>query len=359
MNKKQSIFALLFLALAFTSCVKKEVTDLEDEGSTFVKILGGGTPAELKKNPVDFVAVPQQILVADIRRDAPNTDALNSTTTVIVKDDTAAVRAANPAYIILPQAWYTVQTEPVKVGASGGTWTFTFGPGEFAKQIYITIPDATVLNPSALYALGFTIIQVSADGKISTQKSIVIEIGAKNNWDGIYAVTGPMIDVAVPTLTQWNDNNATTPTGDPFCAAHGGAWEAHLITTGANECIVFDNTIWGLVAHPILSAGGHSGYGGMGIVIRFDAATNTISSVHNFYGDPTRGGANALGNPAAGTGPPLYAASNTRRIELDPSGTNAVQGNKDILIKYFMYQPSVMAGVRTFFNEKWEYVSAR
>jgi hypothetical protein len=356
MNKKLSIYGLFFAAvLMMASCVKKEVTPLEDEGSTFVKILGGGTPAELKKNPVDFVPTPQTILVADIRRDLPTNEALNSTTIVVVKDDTAAVRAANPSYIHLPAAWYTLVAESPKVGGQGGTWTFEFKPGEFAKQISIVIPNATVLNPSALYGLGFTITTVT-NGVISNSKSVVVEIGAKNDWDGIYAVTGPMIDLAVPTIVQWNN----PASGDPFVDSHGGGWEAHLVTTGGNECVVYDNTIWGLPAHPILNGGANSGYSAAGIVIRFDAATGSVSSIHNWYGDPTRGPSNTLGNPATGSGPPNYLASNTRQLVLDPSGTNAVQGNKDILIKYFMNQTSVVpVGPRTTFDEKWEYTGPR
>ncbi|MBM3415495.1 MAG: hypothetical protein FJY20_03410 [Bacteroidetes bacterium] len=359
MNTKHALYGLLFTAVAFASCIKKEVTPLKSEGTTIVKILGGGTPAEVKKNPIDFVSTSQQILVCDIRKDAPNEAAANAATTVVIKDDTAAVRAANPAYLHFPAAWYTIQSDAAKVGGMGGSWTFTFDNGDFAKQIYITIPNAQVLNPSALYGLGFTITSVSADSKISTQKSLVVEIGAKNNWDGIYAVTGPMIDLVVPALVQWNNNNATSPVGDPFPIANGGAWEAHLITTGGTECIVFDNTIWGTIGHPILNGGGHSGYGSMGIVINFDPATNRVARIHNYYGDPTRGGSTALGNPQTGSGPPLYAASNTRRIELDPSGVNAVQGNRDILIKYFMYHPSAIAGVRTYFDELWKYRGPR
>jgi hypothetical protein len=358
MNKKQFLYGLLFIAVAFASCIKKDVTPLGTEGTTIVKILDGGTPANLKKNPIDFVNTPQQILVADIRKDAPNNGALNSVTTVIVKDDTAAVRAANPSYILLPAAWYTIQSEAPKVGGVGGTWTFTFKDGDFAKQIYITIPNATLLDPSALYALGFTIIGVSADGKISYQRSLVVEIGAKNAWDGIYAVTGPLIDLVAPNLIQWND----PASGDPFADSHGGAWEAHLVTTGANEVVVYDNTIWGVPAHPLINVGpplGYSGYSGVGMIVRFDAATNTVSKIFNYYGDPTRGPATALGNPASGSGPPLYQASNTRRLELDPSGQNAVQGNRDILVKYFLYQPSLIAGVRSYIDEKWAYVGPR
>jgi len=360
MNKKKSILGLLFVAVAFSSCIKKEVTNLADEGKTFVKILGGGTPAELKKNPIDFVPVPQQLLMADIRKDAANNAALNTKTTVIVKDDTAAVRAANPAYIHFPAAWYTIQAEAAKVGGMGGTWTFTFQPGEFGKQIYITIPNATVLNPSALYGLGFTITSVSADGAIATSKSIVIEIGAKNAWDGIYAVTGPMTELTGQPWTQWNNNNASAPISDPFVSANGGAWELHLITTGASECIALDNTIWGTIGHPMLNGGNHSGFGGYGLVVNFDPATNRVDRVHNFYGDPTRGGATALGNPATGSGPPNYAASNSRRAVLDPSGTNAVQGSRDVLIKYWMLHPTVVpVGPRIIFDETWKYIGPR
>ena len=373
MNKKQSLYGLLFIAVAFASCVKKEVTPLGEEGKTFVKILGGGTPAEVKKNPIDFVGTPQRILVCDIRKDAANTAALNGTTTVVVKDDTAAVTAADPAYLHFPANWYTLEAEVAKLGGvpasdpdpakrgRGGTWTFTFSAGDFAKQIYINIPNAQLMNPSSLYALGFTIITVSSDGTISTQKSVVIEIGAKNNWDGIYAVRGPVTDIVTPNLIQWANQQGYT---DPFLVANPNSWELHLVTGGATQCVGFDNTIWGSPAHPLHNTNPiqNTGYGSFGLVVNFNPATNTVASIYNYYGDPTRPATN-LGNPAGGSGPPLYAAGNTRRAELDPSGANVVQGNKNIVIKYFMWHPSATAPPltvpRTTFDETWEYVGPR
>ena len=82
MQKKYSLFFLLFTVVAFTSCIKKEVTPLGDEGKTFVKIVGGGSPAEINKNPIDFVATPQRLLACDIRKDVANNAALNTVTTV-------------------------------------------------------------------------------------------------------------------------------------------------------------------------------------------------------------------------------------------------------------------------------------
>ena len=63
MNIKSSVYTFLVLALGFTACIKKEVTPLKDEGATFVKILGGSSPAVVKSNPIDFVTTPQTIVV--------------------------------------------------------------------------------------------------------------------------------------------------------------------------------------------------------------------------------------------------------------------------------------------------------
>lgn len=344
------LLALAALVIIASSCEKvKSVTPTTTEGKTYVKILKGGdaNPAPVVKNPIDFVPTPAQLLVVDLRREIPTAAELNKTVNVTIKDDTAAVRAANPAYVQMPIAWYTIQGDGVKTGGQGGTYTFTFKPGEYAKQIYVTIPDATVLNPSALYGLGFTI--TSADGGVTVrEKSVVVEIGAKNPWDGIYAVTGPMSDVSAAgtSLVQWNGQ--ANPTA--FSNAHGGAWGLHLITTGATTCVMYEDDLYGDFYHLIYTGSATSVYGTFCLVVDFNPATGAITSVHNLYGETARGG----------SGAPNYVASSTRSAALDPTGVNAVQANKDILIKYFMYQPSVVpVGPRTSFNEKWEYVGSR
>ena len=101
----------------------------------------------------------------------------------------------------------------------------------------------------------------------------------------------------------------------------------------------------------------NTGYGSFGVMITFDPATNKVAKVRNYYGDPTQGPANALGNPAIGTGPPLYQASNTRYAILNPTGANAVAGNKNISVKYLMFHPSaVPSGPRTTFTQTFEYI---
>ena len=136
MNIKSSVYTFLVLALGFTACIKKEVTPLKDEGATFVKILGGSSPAVVKSNPIDFVTTPQTIVVCDVRKDAANSVDLAKTTTVTIKDDTAAVRAANPNYLHLPTAWYSLVGAGItKTGGMGGNYTVNFNSGDFAKEI--------------------------------------------------------------------------------------------------------------------------------------------------------------------------------------------------------------------------------
>jgi len=344
MNMKSSILVFLTLAMGFPPCIKEEVTPLKDEGSPFVKILGGSSPSSLVSNPIDFVSTPQTIVVCDVRKDAANSADLSKSTTVTIKDDTAAVRAMNPNYLQLPSNFYTLTGSGVtKTGGMGGNYTVSFNSGDFAKEIKITIPNAQVLNPSRLYALGFTITGVSAGSKISFEKSLVVEIGAKNPWDGVYLMTGTFSEVVNPTA--WS---------------YIGDQQYSLITISASKCVVRNDDLNGGIPGYIFSnAGAGTYFGSYGLVIGFDAATNKINEFYNYYGDPSLP-ATAGGNPAAGTGAPLYASSNGRRAVLDPSGVNAVQSNKDILVKHWMLQPSVVPnGPRAFFNERWKYLGPR
>jgi hypothetical protein len=355
-NATKVLLAAVLAGTLFTSC-KKKTKEPASTRKTIVKILGGGTPANIIKMPVDFVPTPTTLLVADIRRDPNDEAGLFSTTNVVVKDDVAAVQAAG--YVLLPSAWYTIQSEVPKVGGSGGTWSFVFKPSEFAKEISITLTNPTLLDPSTLYGLGFTITSVDASGMISHAKSVVIEIGAKNDWDGVYAVRGPIQDVVTPNLIQWANQPGYS---DPWLNANPGAWEAHLVTSSATDCVVWDMTLWGWPALPLYNTAGgtNTGYGGVGFVLRFDAATNAVASLRNFYGDPSFGNfPTPLGNPISGSGPPLYQASNSRYLTLDPSGANAVQGNRDILFKFFMYHPSVAPGIRTYGDQHFQYLYSR
>jgi hypothetical protein len=227
LNLTKSLAAAAMFSLIFTACDKANVaTPMGDAGQTLVKILGGGTPAAIAKKPIDFVATPFTMVGVELRRDVVSEAELAKTMVITVKDDTAAVTAAG--YLKFPPAWHSVTiANGVKAGGEGGTWTVTFNPGEFSKTVYITIPNATLLNPSALYGLGFTILTSDAGSKLSTQKSAIVEIGAKNPYDGIYSVVSGLV-------TRYTAPGV--PAGDAISGSLAGNPDVYMITTGAYRC---------------------------------------------------------------------------------------------------------------------------
>lgn len=192
-NKNINKIALLSLSvLILNACKKIAVTDpIGDAGSTYVHLLGGGDAPAVGSSllGVDFVNRPQKVDVADIRRDAANNADLNKVCKVVIKDDTAAVTQYNIAngtsYVNLPRSWYTAN---FPASSMGGTYTLTFAAGEFAKQITITIPNATLLDPSTTYAVAFTLVSNDCGFKNSAGKTLVFALGAKNKYDGVYSV---------------------------------------------------------------------------------------------------------------------------------------------------------------------------
>lgn len=263
LNFTKGLAVVALASLLFTACDKAKVeAPLGDAGTTLVKIIGGNTPAGLVKNAIDFVSTPTKLLVVQLRRDVPNETELNKTMVVTIKDDLAAVTAANPAYLQLSPAFYTIQGEGVvKTGGQGGTYTVTFPPGVFSREIYVTIPDATVLNPSALYALGFTITSADAGGRIGSQKSVVVEIGAKNAYDGIYE----------NTFTNYH------PTSNPGYT--GDVTTVHMITTGADRVKMF----WplaGAFGIPSILSGSLSYFGAQEPAYIVNPATNQVTIVN-------------------------------------------------------------------------------
>lgn len=274
LNLTKNIATVAMLSLVFTACKKAKVaTPLGDNGQTLVKILGGGTPAAIIPKPIDFVNTPTKIQAVEIRRDIPSETELNKVMVVTVKDDTAAVTAAGRLH--MPTAWYTYSVAGgTKTGGQGGTYTITFQPGEFSKTIYITVPDATLLNPSLVYGLGFTVLTADQGAKLSTQKSAVVEIGAKNAYDGIYSVVSGFVQRyggPGPTAPICCDN-LTGPLGS-------GNDDVIMFTTGATTVGIPTSTEVGRLTWSYLTTP-NSGVAGIdGIRLTVDPSTNLVSSM--------------------------------------------------------------------------------
>jgi hypothetical protein len=261
LNLSKPLAVLAMTALVLLSCTKVDVQgSIGDAGQTLVKILNGGptTAATVVNNPIDFVNAPVTLLGADIRRDIPNNSELQQVMNITVKDDQALVAATVPGDLIMPEAWYTVGSATPKTGGAGGTYKIVLQPGEFAKQIYITVPNATLLDPSLKYALGFTITAADANGKISVNKSIVIEIGAKNAYDGLYEDT-------------WTNYH---PTSNPGYT--GDKTNIELRTTGANKCKMWFNAA-GAYGNPAILGGSLGYFGAQEPEYTVNTATNQVT----------------------------------------------------------------------------------
>lgn len=182
---------------------------------------------------------------------------------------------------------------------------------------------------SKKYVLPIQIQSASAGVVSGNFGTILLNVNAKNKYDGVYTVTGKMSDAS----------NAA------FAGLYsvGKKVEYTLETISATECVVTDHINWGGAAYvPIWTGTGVSGYGSFSPVVEFDPATGKIISVKNFYGQP---------------------ASNTRSAQLNPAGINIYDATaKTIKISYWMLQPSVVTTpphIRTTWEEEWKFQKPR
>jgi Domain of unknown function (DUF1735) len=350
--KKISIlrFTMAFAVagLLFNACKKADSpAPLQGEGNTIIKLeSAAGEASDFYSRGIDFINTSQTIIAIQVRRDCPNNAELQKAMTVVVKDDPGAVSAYNGAngtsMVSMSPTLYTIS--PAK--SAGGKYTVTFAPGEFSKSILLTIPDASVLNVNSSYGFGFTLESADAGGKLTNEpnKTVVLQIGAKNQFDGLYKVTGSFYDVVFPV----------------FLAKYPLTYA--LVTSGATTCDVINvNLNGGIPGYNFDNAGTPTFYGSYGYVIGFSPTTGACNTFYNYYGDPSKP-ATGGGNPALGTGPPAYRSSNTRTAVLDPSGANSFNfGNHNITIKHWMIQTNQPTGTqpRAYFDETWTYIGPR
>ncbi len=203
--------------------------------------------------------------------------------------------------------------------------TLTIKKGERTAQGQITVKLTSNYDFNKTYALPLKIVSTSPTATISSNfGAAMYAFGVRNSYDGEYTVTGTMVDYANSSLTG------------VFPMTY------HLLTATATTVIGYDPVYWGSYFIPIYSGSSISGYGSFAPIFTIDPATNKITSVVNYYGQP---------------------ASNTRSAEIDPSGVNTYDpATKTIKVKFFMKQPSVVAAppnIRVAFDWTMKFVKAR
>jgi len=319
---------VLAIAAFAVSCLPKEES-MGSAGQTLIKLYSP-TADGYNLLVVDPKSEPQSFLMFDIRRNCANAAELNSETVVTFQYDdvdTTMLKAYNTLretdFVPMGPSLYTL--DPAL--PADRKYTFTFAPGEQAKTVKLTIPNAFDLDMGLKYAFIFK-VSVTGTGAWSktSYDTLLTQILPKNQFDGIYNVTAntPMVDYA----------NGALLGNYPF--------QYKLVTTGAFtcECWEVDNDY---PLHPIMNNGAWSYYGSFGLVLHFNPDNSgTIDAVTNYFGQP---------------------AGNSRSAELNPAGVNAWDpATKNITIMYYMKQPTVVPtppNIRTAFDETWTYIGPR
>ncbi len=242
-NKYFSLAVVALAAIAFASC-KKVVSPvpLGDAGNTIVRVMSEDYETEYPGG-YQFVSLKassetQPYDVVDVRRILPNNDALNSTLNVQLREDPSAIETFNSihgtAFIPLPGAYYSANSINPKIGTD---FNVTFNPGEFSKFLKIDFVNVNGWDLANSYAMAFTVIgadngaQVTQDvqrdtaNRISSyNRTIVVEIGPRNQWDGIYELRGYILRA-----------------GDASATGTVGPKEIGLVTTGT-YAVKFDRS---------------------------------------------------------------------------------------------------------------------
>ena len=334
----KNIFKLTFIGaamtVAFSGCLKDKGYDNGDYGISVRQNNAVSLP-QAAAGSVTFALFssnsPQVLAAPVFALESIGAQSFNVNVQFALKPDLVA---ADPSLTLLPADQYTVNLNAM------------IAAGKLLDTLEITIPQSSNLDPNLTYALGLEIVSADNGFQIaSNMKEVLIKLTVKNKYDGLYDVTGTYSDVSAA--------------GANFTSRY--PLEYYLITTGPSSVDVGID-INGAIAPGYLfsNAGAGSYYGSFGLQAFFDPATDAITEVRNYYGDPANA-ATGVGNPGAGSGAPNYSASNSRRATLDPSGVNAYDAaTKTVHIKFFMIQPTVVpTGPRAFFDETWVYTGPR
>ncbi|HEV8271359.1 MAG TPA: hypothetical protein VGQ04_08640 [Chitinophagaceae bacterium] len=146
--------------------------------------------------------------ILEIRRDATSPADLNRVQTVkIAKSNSVLSDLSGAAVTELPRDIY--QSHPDNP-FDGQFWTITFQPGEFVKHLKINLKTLDLVTLGRV-GLGFQLASADNGAVLSaSQNQVAVEIGAKNQWDGVYKVKYRLFHPTNPGIT----GNGTIPEWD-------------------------------------------------------------------------------------------------------------------------------------------------
>ncbi|MGC1392565.1 MAG: DUF1735 domain-containing protein [Bacteroidales bacterium] len=321
-NKIKFAIGILVIATIVISCLPKQES-MGGAGQTLVKLF----PSVYNLLPFDAITTPQTGILFEVRRDIPSNAALNTTTTVVLKydADTAIMNHYNSvngtSYEPLPAELGTVTP-----AITNGIMTINMAAGDFSQSITVNVPSAGNFDFSKHYALAFCVQSVSGTGTLSAgvNDTILCEVLAKNQWDGVYTVTGSFVDYVT---TAWIGYYPKT---------------VQLQTSGSQTCNKYDADfgIYGYIFNTDNSGTSQSYFGNWTPAFSFDANNNV--NVFNTTVDPLPRQRTAV----------LYTGDGAASNKYDPA-------TKSMDVSYQMSQLTVSPVLRNLIIEHYAYKGPR
>lgn len=306
---------------SLSSCLKDDSLVLDPEKGTNVIEFANTTDIAVHGSTIPLYVHSFEIstgvsMSVTVSYSGPATGAPENITVNIAADGLAPITAYNAeqskSFELMPASNYTISATSVVIpkGSTKASFMVTFKTNTFDLSKSLVLP--------------LKITSVSSGTISANFSTILLQVNAKNKYDGLYTVTAtaPMTDVVNPALTGLYPMKKIS-----------------LVTQGPNSVAMYDGEYFSNgYFHPILNGGGTSAYGSFSPVFTMDASGN-VTSVTNYYGQPS---------------------GNGRSGQLNPAGVNkfTVNGStKTLEVSYYMLQPGT--SIRTSFYEKWEFTAAR
>lgn len=295
--------ALFFATLTLTSCLKDDSVVLNPDKGTNVIEFANTTDIAVHGSSIpvyvhSYEITAEETLPVTVSYSGPATGAPEDITVNVAVGGDAPIATYNAEqktnYILMPSDKYTMTTTSVVIpkGQTKATFNVKFKPNTF--------------DLSKNYVLPLKITSVSSGTISANFSTILLAVGAKNKYDGVYTY------IATHTATD----RPTFLTGTEFTYPY----DVQLRSSGAASNNLW-NAAFGDFLMPLITAtNGVSGLGSTNLLITFDPATNKIISAQNAIAAPSNGRAMNLDNTA------------TNSNYFDPA-------THDVYITYFMTQP--------------------
>lgn len=256
--------AVLF-TLSLTSCLKDKGYDDRTTGhdlSGVPKVIELAFPKQVdhtKTIGYDYADKPLEITLFYVRLAAAQPASEDITVTIDTTGGYAKVLAGGGDSLMLSSPNFSDFSHPgLKVVIAKGT-----------VETKVTIKsNAITWDPSSVYGIYAKVTAVDKSGYVISQNFVDYStfVGAKNDYDGVYEITGTLVD---------QGNQYFGDYGDP---AAPRVYE--LATVGSNTGLFFDQS-WNYPNYVVLNATGGGVNSGVRPRITFDPVTRQIVSVIN------------------------------------------------------------------------------